>query len=136
MLGKGTHTAVGITKLCEALKGSAVTSLKCAAAPSFCFVSAPVDTFTHPIPALPLARSLLGNYIGDKGATALAAILNKTKITHLKCAAAPKRLSMPTDTFANAFSFFASLHVPPPRQKASAFLPWPLQNRACSQIHT
>ena len=31
--GKGTYTADGITKLCEALKGSAVTSLKCATAP-------------------------------------------------------------------------------------------------------
>ena len=30
--GEGTYTAEGITKLCEALKGSAVTSLKCAAA--------------------------------------------------------------------------------------------------------
>ena len=27
---KGTYTAEGITKLCEGLKGSAVTSLKCA----------------------------------------------------------------------------------------------------------
>ena len=31
--GHGTYTAEGITKLCEGLKGSAVTSLKCAAAP-------------------------------------------------------------------------------------------------------
>ena len=31
--GHGTYTAKGITKLCEGLKGSAVTSLKCAAAP-------------------------------------------------------------------------------------------------------
>ena len=31
--GGGTYTAEGITKLCEGLKGSAVTSLKCAAAP-------------------------------------------------------------------------------------------------------
>ena len=31
--GIGTYTAEGITKLCEGLKGSAVTSLKCAAAP-------------------------------------------------------------------------------------------------------
>ena len=31
--GCGTYTAEGITKLCEALKGSAVTSLECAAAP-------------------------------------------------------------------------------------------------------
>ena len=31
--GDGTYTPEGITKLCEGLKGSAVTSLKCAAAP-------------------------------------------------------------------------------------------------------
>jgi len=31
--GDGTYTAEGITKLCEGLKGSAVTSLECAAAP-------------------------------------------------------------------------------------------------------
>ena len=30
--GGGTYTTEGITKLCEGLKGSAVTSLKCAAA--------------------------------------------------------------------------------------------------------
>ena len=30
---QGTYTAEGITKLCEGLKGSAVTSLKCAVAP-------------------------------------------------------------------------------------------------------
>ena len=29
--GGGTYTAEGITKLCEGLKGSTVTSLKCAA---------------------------------------------------------------------------------------------------------
>ena len=40
--GSGTYTSEGITKLCEALKGSAVTSLKCAFTPSVCFsVSAP-----------------------------------------------------------------------------------------------
>ena len=38
--------------------------------------------------ALPLALSLTGNDIGDKGATALAAILNEMKITDLRCAAA------------------------------------------------
>ena len=42
--GEGTYTAEGITKLCEALKGSAVTSLKCAAARAFAFLSAPIDT--------------------------------------------------------------------------------------------
>ena len=35
---KGTYTAEGITKLCEALKESAVTLLKCATRPqSVCF---------------------------------------------------------------------------------------------------
>ena len=32
--GRGTYTAKGITALCEGLKGSAVTSLECAAAPN------------------------------------------------------------------------------------------------------
>ena len=31
--GEGTYTTEGITQLCEGLKGSAVTSLECAAAP-------------------------------------------------------------------------------------------------------
>ena len=35
--GGGTYNAEGITKLCEGLKGSAVTSLECAAAPSVRF---------------------------------------------------------------------------------------------------
>ena len=34
---QGTYTTEGITKLCEGLKGSAVTSLKCAAPPSVRF---------------------------------------------------------------------------------------------------
>ena len=35
---RGTKTAEGITKLCEGLKGSAVTSLECAARPEcVCF---------------------------------------------------------------------------------------------------
>ena len=33
--GGGTYTTEGITTLCEGLKGSAITSLKCAAAPQF-----------------------------------------------------------------------------------------------------
>ena len=33
LFGNGTYTAEGITKLCEGLKGSTVTSLECAAAP-------------------------------------------------------------------------------------------------------
>ena len=35
---RGTYTIAGITALCEGLKGSTVTSLRCAAAPkSVCF---------------------------------------------------------------------------------------------------
>ena len=68
----------------------------------FAFMSAPIDTPTlSPFPILPLARSLGGNYIRAKGATALAAVLNETNITNLKCAAAPEGftfLSAPIDT--------------------------------------
>jgi len=31
--GRGTYTTQGVTKLCEGIKGSAVTSLECAPAP-------------------------------------------------------------------------------------------------------
>ena len=56
--GRGTYTPEGITKLCEALKGSAVTSLKCGRHPrAFAFVSAPFDTPQHP-PLLPCSQSL------------------------------------------------------------------------------
>ena len=57
---RGTYTTEGITKLCEGLKGSAVTSLKCAAAPRvFALVSAPTDTHlpSHSAPTHPLAVS-------------------------------------------------------------------------------
>ena len=42
----GILNAEGITKLCEALKGSAVTSLKCALAPVPAFLSTPINTPT------------------------------------------------------------------------------------------
>ncbi len=90
--GSGTYTTEGITKLCEALKASAVTSLECAAAPqsvSFCV--------SHPAP--PLARSIGRNKIGDKGAIVLAAGLKETQITNLGCAA-----------LLSAFAFFVSAH--------------------------
>ena len=78
---RGTYTTLGITKLCEALKGSAVTSLRCAGTPRmFDFVST-LSPFLNPAP---LAHSLDSNNIGDEGAMALAAILNKTRITSLK----------------------------------------------------
>ena len=60
--------------------------LKCAAARVFAFVSTPIDTpsYSLTVPILPFARSLGGNNIRAEAATALAAILNKTKITNLK----------------------------------------------------
>ena len=42
--GCGIYTTEGINKLCEALKGSAVTSLECASAPVSAFLSMPIDT--------------------------------------------------------------------------------------------
>ena len=90
----GTYTTEGITKLCEALKGSAVTSLECAAAPQSARLCV-----SHPAP--PLARSIGRNKLGDQGAIVLAAGLKETQITNLGCAAllsAFAFLSAPTDT--------------------------------------
>ena len=47
---------------------------------------------SHRGPPPPLAHSLAENEIGDKGASALAAVLKETKITNLKCAAATECL--------------------------------------------
>ena len=58
-------------------------------APSVRFVSTPADTPILTVPILPLTCSLDGNRLGDKGITALAAILNETQITHLRCADIP-----------------------------------------------
>ena len=61
----------GIIALCEGLKGSAVTSLECAATPQvFAFLSAPIDSPHHQPHSS--ARSLRSNDLGPKGAAALA----------------------------------------------------------------
>ena len=44
------------------------------------------------VPPTPLACSLRANNIGDKGASAIAAVLKETIISELLCAAAPKCL--------------------------------------------
>ena len=97
--GNGTYTAEGITKLCKGLKGSAVTSLKCAATPgvahsSALFVSMPIDT-------PPSLGSLTGNQLcglyedddGDiqgnyttMGITKLCEGLKGSAVTSLRCA--------------------------------------------------
>ena len=53
------------------------------------------------VSTLLLARSLRNNKLGAEGVSALAAILNTTKITHLECATAPEAfasLSAPMNT--------------------------------------
>ena len=91
-LGGNNIRNKGVTALAAVLNETKVTNLKCAAASEvFVFLSAPIDTpILSLFPVLSLARSLEENYIGNKGATALATILKETKITNLKCAAAPK----------------------------------------------
>ena len=80
----------GASALAAVLKETMITNLKCALPRVFAFVSAPIDTPTlSPFPILLLTRSLGGNDIGIEGASALAAILNETKITNLECAATP-----------------------------------------------
>ena len=55
----------------------------------FAFASAPIDT-PGLSPPQPLSHpcSLFDSYIGDNGASALAAVLKETQITILKCASA------------------------------------------------
>ena len=88
--GEGTYTAEGITKLCEALNESAVTSLKKVRRRPTClrFCQRPL-TRTCPLTVPPhIPCSIRYNRIGDEGASALAAVLKETKISHLECAAA------------------------------------------------
>ena len=80
----------GACALAAVLKETRISKLKCAAAPSVRFCSAPIDTpglsCTAPTSS---ACSLWSNNIGAKGASALAAILKGTQIQELECAAAP-----------------------------------------------
>ena len=89
--GNGTYTTEGITKLCEGLKGSGVTSLECAAAPQrLLSCQRPLTLLPSHRPNLtPMLCSISVNKIGDDGASALAAVLKETRISKLKCAAAP-----------------------------------------------
>ena len=48
---QGTYTTLGITKLCEGLKGSAVTSLKCATTPEYSLSCQRPLTLSHSLAA-------------------------------------------------------------------------------------
>ena len=86
--GNGTYTSEGITELCDGLKGSAVTWLKCAATPDgLLSCQRPLTLLPLTAPTLPMLCSIGYNKIGDKGASALAAILKETMISNLECAA-------------------------------------------------
>ena len=98
--GHGTYTAEGITKLCEGLKRSTVTSLKCATPPPSAFVSAPIDTATPHLGSLADNRLCGLDYAGDgtytaDGITKLFEGLKGSVVTSLECAAPPSvRLSV------------------------------------------
>ena len=111
--GEFVYNTEGIIALCEALKGSAVTSLECAAAPKCLpFCQRPLTCLLTLPPPIPY--SLGGNDIGAQGASALAAILKETQITNLECAAAPEFafVSAPVDTpVTSPFPLCSSLTV-------------------------
>ena len=121
--------AEGATALAAVLKETKITNLKCAAAPEvFAFVSAPVDTRLLP----PISCSLGYNYIGDEGASALAAVLKETMITNLKCAL-PRVfafVSAPIDT--PTLSLFPIL--PRPRSQSRS-QPHGSRGRHCTRRH-
>ena len=57
----------------------------------FAFLSAPLDTIAFsPSTLHALTHSVSENDFGDKGASALAAVLKETMISNLKGAAAPR----------------------------------------------
>ena len=93
--GYNTYNAWGIERLCQELKGSAVTSLMCAPPYSIRFVSGPVDTAVFT--ASRLCNNLIGGYFDnqsmfvatDEGVNALCELLEGSAITSLECAAAP-----------------------------------------------
>ena len=80
----------GATALAAILKETKITHLGCATAPKCSLLcQRPLARLlSHTVLAPPLTRSLRGNNIGDKGASALAAVLKETMISHLECAAA------------------------------------------------
>ena len=77
----------GASALAAVLKETQISNLECAATRVFAFASTPLDKAAL-LPSS-LARSLDGDNIGDRGASALAAVLNETRISQLKCATTP-----------------------------------------------
>ena len=89
--GEGEYTTEGITKLCEGLKESAVTSLKCAAPSNVrqCPLTRMVSHRPRPSPRSLGANDLTNDGKDMSGLLKLVKILPETKIESLRCAAAP-----------------------------------------------
>ena len=86
--GRGTYTADGINALCEGLKGSAVTSLKCATAPNLHWphtASSPAEQFrfswTRPVAGGSLKQN---NLNPEVGAALAEGLKGNTTLTSLK----------------------------------------------------
>ena len=101
--GSGIYTAEGITKLCEGLKGSAVTSLECAAALRRLLLCQRPLTILLPFPGSLSNNVLCGKYTGGlggvfgtytaEGITKLCEGLKGSAVTSLECATPrPERL--------------------------------------------
>ena len=88
---------------------------------------------SHTIPALPLIRSLGRNTIGDKGALALATILNETKITQLRCATAPECL--PSYGCVNIGEHLSSLRPFSTLPPSTSLLPAPFRAMLPLSLH-
>ena len=86
MSGNGTYTAEGINKLCESIKTSSITSLRCAAAVPAVLPEFSVPADVHLSCTCPVAcGSLKNNRLGPEGGAVLAEGLNgNTTLTSLK----------------------------------------------------
>ena len=79
---EGTYTSEGINKLCEGLRGSSVTSLKCVTADMFDFLLAPLNMHS----SCTCACSLEKNNVGAQGGAALAeGLKGNSTLTSLSC---------------------------------------------------
>ena len=91
--GRGTYSAEGINKLCESLKTSSITSLRCAdtfPCSRALRVSRPAEHLhlSYTYQRLVACGSIGNNNLGVEGGKAFAEALPKSSLTSLKCATA------------------------------------------------
>ena len=100
---RGTYTAEGITKLCEGLKGSSVTSLRCAIVSVLAIASVPTDTPHHPRSILLLTVSSVITSVPREEPRSLRA---SKEIRRCKCSST----SPGTRTDPQVFTFCVNAH--------------------------